>query len=66
MKAKKMNLDDFIVNIFYDTDNFMNKFFQKRTLRTRRQQRYGRPGKAKRKQQGYYFGPFICKHSPYL
>jgi len=30
-----MNLDDFIVNIFCETDNFMKNFFQPRMLRTR-------------------------------
>ena len=30
-----MNLDDFIVNIFCETDDFMKKFFPTRTLRTR-------------------------------
>ena len=30
-----MNLDDFIVNIFCETDDFMKKFFPQRSLRTR-------------------------------
>lgn len=30
-----MNLNDFIVNIFCETDNFMKKFFEPRKLRTR-------------------------------
>lgn len=30
-----MNLNDFIVNVFRETDDFMKKFFPHRTLRTR-------------------------------
>jgi hypothetical protein len=30
-----MNLNDFIVNVFCETDDFMKKFFPKRTLRSR-------------------------------
>jgi hypothetical protein len=35
MEGQKMNLNDFIVNVFCETDDFMKKFFPKRTLRTR-------------------------------
>jgi hypothetical protein len=35
MEGPKMNLNDFIVNIFCETDDFMKKFFPGRTLRTR-------------------------------
>jgi hypothetical protein len=35
MEGKKMNLNDFIVNVFCETDDFMKKFFPKRTLRRR-------------------------------
>ncbi len=30
-----MNLDNFIVNIFCETDDFMKKYFPERTLRSR-------------------------------
>ena len=35
MEGQKMNLNDFIVNIFCETDDFMKKFFPNRTLRAR-------------------------------
>jgi hypothetical protein len=35
MEGQKMNLNDFIVNIFCETDDFMKKFFPERSLRTR-------------------------------
>ena len=35
MEGKKMNLDNFIVNIFCEIDDFMKKYLPERTLRTR-------------------------------
>jgi hypothetical protein len=35
MEGQQMNLNDFIVNVFCETDDFMKKFFPNRTLRTR-------------------------------
>ena len=35
MEGQKMNLNDFIVNVFCETDDFMKKFFPERTLRSR-------------------------------
>jgi hypothetical protein len=35
MEGKKMNLTDFIVNVFCKTDDFMKKYFPQRTLRQR-------------------------------
>jgi len=35
MEGQKMNPNDFIVNVFCETDDFMKKFFPKRTLRQR-------------------------------
>jgi len=35
MEGKKMNLDNFIVNIFCETDDFMKKYFPERTFRRR-------------------------------
>ena len=33
--GQKMNLDNFIVNIFCETDDFMKKYFPERTFRSR-------------------------------
>ena len=35
MEGRKMNLNDFIVNVFCETDDFMKNFFPARTIRTR-------------------------------
>jgi hypothetical protein len=35
MEGQKMNLNDFIVNVFCNTDDFMNNYFPARTIRTR-------------------------------